>query len=500
MGAPSRWFSLPLDRWAAAISLILAIVIAILLWIGDRTAPQVREFSWQNQTIDAGDKAFLLTFSRPMNQTSVEQNLKIEPPLPGKTSWAGRRMAYTLLEPAVYGNRYVVSLENAFDRFTKEVGEKAPIAPFRSNFQTPMPRFVYVGATDAEKGRLVLYDVATKTHHLVTPPELNVLDFRIYPDRRKVLFSAITGDENRLNQKLYTINMGIDAQDQITDNLSAPQMILDSNDYQNFKFDLSPDGKIILVQRLSRSQAGRYGLWIIRNNTPAQPLENPPGGDFMITPDSASVAISQGEGVAILPLEKNAKPLDFLPRFGAVMDFSLSGSQAAMVKFSKDYTRSLYLVNNQGVQKELIKTNGSILTVQFSPNETMLYALLTDLDTASFREKPYIAAIDLKTNNIKRLIELPGQRDINLAVSPDGKFLVFNSITMSTPTNSGGDQANSNNSATTNRESYTSGDAEVARRRTSVPTAPPIMVLLPLNDQPTPEVLSIRGSSPRWLF
>ncbi|MEI6428815.1 MAG: Ig-like domain-containing protein [Pseudanabaena sp. ELA607] len=499
MGSSSRWFSLPLDRWATAISCILAIVMVILLWIGDRTAPQVREFSWQNQTIDAGDKAFLLTFSRPMNQTSVEENLKIEPPLPGKTSWSGRRMAYTLIEPVVYGTRYTVSLENAFDRFTKEVGQKAPIAPFRSTFQTPLPRFAYIGATDAEKGRLVLYDVATKTHHLITPPELTVLDFRIYPDRRKILFSAITGEENRLNQKLYTVNIGIDAQEQITDNPSAPQVILDSNDYQNFKFDLSADGKIILVQRLSRSQAGRYGLWIIRENTSAQPLDNPPGGDFMITPDSASVAISQGEGVAILPLEKNAKPLDFLPRFGAVMDFSPSGSQAAMVKFSKDYTRSLYLVNNQGVQKELIKTNGSILSVQFSPNETMLYALLTDLDPTLFREKPYIAAIDLKTNTSKRLIELSGQRDINLAISPDGKFLVFNSTATNNPVPNSG--ADNNPNSTTDRESYTAGDAEAARRRTSrTNNTPPTMVILPLTEQPTPEVLSIRGSNPRWLF
>ncbi len=500
MGAPSRWFALPLDRWAATISVILAFVMVILLWIGDRTAPQVREFSWQNQTIDAGDKAFLLTFSRPMNQTSVEQNLKIEPPLAGKISWAGRRMAYTLLEPAAYGNRYVISLENAFDRFTKEVGEKAPITPFRSSFQTPMPRFIYIGATDPEKGRLVLYDVTTKTHHLVTPPDLQVLDFRIYPDRRQVLFSAITGAENRLNQKLYKIKLGIDAQEQITDQVGAPQMILDSGDYQNFKFDLSADGKIILVQRLNRSQAGRYGLWIIRGDSAAQPLENPPGGDFMITPDSASVAISQGEGVAILPLERNAKPLDFLPRFGAVMSFSLSGSQAAMVKFSKDYTRSLYLVNNQGLQKELIKTSGSILNVQFSPNETMLYALLTDLDTASFREKPYIAVIDLKTNTTKRLIELVGQREINLAVAPDGKFLVFNSTAMNPAPSATSDQTNEAGNRPTNRESYTSGDVEVARRRTSVPTAPPTMVLLPLNDQPNPEVLSVRGSSPRWLF
>jgi hypothetical protein len=45
-----------------------------------------------------------------------------------------------------------------------------------------------------------------------------------------------------------------------------------------------------------------------------------------------------------------------------VLSFARDGSAAAMVKFNTDYTRSLFLVTNQGLQKELLRTTGSILS------------------------------------------------------------------------------------------------------------------------------------------
>jgi hypothetical protein len=98
-----KLFSQPLDRYAIGLAAFLAVAIAILLWVGDRTAPQVREFSWQGQRIDATNISFSLTFNRPMERDSVEKNLKISPPLAGKISWSSRRMSYTPLAPAIYG-------------------------------------------------------------------------------------------------------------------------------------------------------------------------------------------------------------------------------------------------------------------------------------------------------------------------------------------------------------------------------------------------------------
>jgi len=490
-----KWFSQPIDHYAIGLAAILSIAIAILLWIGDRTAPQVRDFSWQGQRVDASNTAFVLTFNRPMNRESVEQNLKFDPPLLGKISWSSRRMSYTPLAPATYGKSYTVKLDNAYDRFANESGKKIAIEPFTGSFTTPNPYFAYIGSQGEEKGRLVLYNVLQKERRVLTPPNLIVLDFRIYPDRQKILFGAIeAAGQSLLDQKLYVVTTGIDREDRLTSNPSDIKPILGSDDYQNFKFDLSPDGKNILVQRLSRQQVGRYGLWLIKENQQPRSLDNQPGGDFMFTPDSSSVAIAQGEGVAILPLEPQAPPLDFLPRFGTVLNFGRSGTQAATIKFNKDYTRSLYLVNNQGVQKELTKISGSILGAQFDPQEKNLYCLLTDVeqDTAKniFREKPYLAAINLESAQLRRLLELPSQREIQFNVAPDGQSILLNSVT---PSNS-----ESSNSPTTLE------DSAKASRSPQTPQVPTQLIVLPINtldssNLPQPEVLPMFGKSPRWL-
>jgi len=491
-----KWFSQPLDRYALWLITILSVAIAILLWVGDRTAPQVRDFSWQGKKIDANDISFSLTFNRPMNRESVEQNLKFDPPLAGKISWSSRRMSYTPLSPASYGKSYKVLLENAYDRFASESGKKSTIDPFIGEFTTPSPRFAYIGSQGDEKGRLVLYNVMQKDKRVLTPSNLTVLDFRIYPDRQKILFGAIEGaGQSLLDQKLYVVTTGIDRGDRLTSNLPEIKPILGSDDYQNFKFDLSPDGKNILVQRLSRQQVGRYGLWLIKEDQQPRSLDNQPGGDFMFTPDSSSVAIAQGEGVAILPLEPQAPPLDFLPRFGTVLNFARSGTQAATIKFNKDYTRSLYLVNNQGLQKELTKINGSIIGAQFDPQEKTLYCLLTavDQDPAKniFREKPYLAAIDLESAQLRRILELPVQREVQFNISPDGKSILLNSAAI-----------NSNDSSSLPSISEDSAKASRVSRTPQVPTQ---LILLPINNQSStqnlsqPDVLPMFGTFPRWL-
>lgn len=417
----------PLDRLAIAFIVILTLLVGFLLLNGDRSSTYVRDFSWANQKVNADNNAFILTFSRPMNQKSVEQNLKLEPPLKGKFSWSGRRMAYTLTDSLTYGQNYKLTIQNAYDGFVSELGNHAPIKPFSSNFSTPDPAFAYIGRLDNESGRLMVYDAATNTKQILTSRDLVVLDFRIYSDRSKILFSAVpktSGFINPLEQKLYTINLNS------FKTSDRPELVLDSGDYQNFKFDLSADGKAIVAQRLSRVNRGQYGLWVIREGV-AKSLGNQPGGDFIITPDSESVAIAQGEGVAILPLIEGGKPLDFLPKFGMVLSFSKDGSEAVMVKFNKDYTRSLFRVTNQGVQEEILRSKGSILSAQFDRKKQNIYGIFTDVTqtATTYQEQPYIGIINLNAPSLRQVQKiqiLPSwQRDTHLSLAPDGNGLIF---------------------------------------------------------------------------
>lgn len=424
MGGYMKMRFQPLDRLAIAFIVILTLLIGFLLLNGDRTTPFIRDFSWANQKINANNNAFILTFSRPMNHKSVEQNLKIEPPLKGKFSWSGRRMAYTLTDSVKYGRQYNLRLNDAYDGFVSELGNYTPIKPFSSNFSTPNPAFAYIGKDD-EAGSLIVYDIATNTKQILTPKDLTVLDFRIYSDRSKILFSAVpktTGFINPLEQKLYTISINLGSEQRKFE--EQPKLVLDSGEYQNFKFDLAANGTIV-AQRLSRVNPGQYGLWVIRDGE-AKSLGNQPGGDFIITPDSESVAIAQGEGVAILPLVEGGRPLDFLPKFGMVLNFSEDGSEAIMVKFNKDYTRSLFRVTNQGVQEEILKSKGSILSAQFDRKKQNIYGVFTDVKqtATTFQEQPYIGVINLTTpiRQVQKIRVLPPwQRDIHLSLAPDNE-------------------------------------------------------------------------------
>ncbi|AFZ30692.1 hypothetical protein Glo7428_2171 [Gloeocapsa sp. PCC 7428] len=503
----SHKFLQPLDRVALTLMLVLSFFIGLLLLRGDGVAPQVRDFSWDGKAIGAEDTAFILNFSRPMDTVSVEENLQIDPPLPGKISWAGRRMAYTLLAPAPYGNSYQVNLHSAKDRLS--VAENSPkvMQPFSSRFRTRDRAFVYLGVEGDEQGRLILYNLSQQQKTILTPRNLVVVDFKPYPDGKKVLFSATERSNNQdlLASQLYTVTTGINSDlinqsDRTFLGLRLPfvgnrtnpepagkiNLILDNKNYQNLKFDLSADGQKIIVQRVNQQNPGEFGLWLLRNNEKPQRLNSQPGGDFMITPDSTSVAVAQGEGVGILPLQPDAeKPLDFLPEYGMVLSFSRDGTQATMVKFNSDYTRSLFLVTSQGEPTELVRTTGSIKSCQFDPLRQNLYCLLTQLlEKEEYEEQPYLVAIDLKTGNQKPLVILPEQRDVQMSLAPDGLAVLFDQVV-----------TNAANPALTGPR--TSDGEAIATSR---------LWLLPILSQTSspqpfmqPEQLPLPGFHPRWL-
>ncbi|RCJ23575.1 hypothetical protein A6S26_00525 [Nostoc sp. ATCC 43529] len=495
----SKAFIQPLDRIAIALMLLLSVLIGLIMLKGDVVTARVRDFTWQNQQIGAEDNSFALTFSRPMDSKSVEDNLKIDPPLAGKFSWAGRRMVYTLLTPAPYGTNYKVQLQGAKDKFTEQEGTNRTIQPFVGSFRTRDRVILYIGTEQEEQGRLILYNLTEEQKRVLTPKDLIIMDFESFPDGEKILFSARTSkNSDLLSAQLYTVTTGVSGKSgREVEPAGRVDLILDSKDYQNLKFDLSPDGQTIVIQRANKANPGDFGLWFMPATSDAsgekptpKRLESQPGGDFTITPDSKAVAVAQGQGAAILPLQGDAsKPLDFLPQFGLVQAFSKDGSQAAMVKFNTDYTRDLFLVTNQGVQKQLVKTTGSIVSCQFDTASPTLYCLLTQLiSKEQYIEQPYVVAIDLKTSQQKPLLLLPAeQRNVQMSLSPDGLGLLFDQVVP---------QTNPPTTLPTNTLKTDDGDAIATSSLWLMP-------LLPIADAATveirPEQLPLAGFRPRWL-
>ncbi len=500
-----RIFKDALDRSALLTIMGLTVAIALVLSQGDLALPKVRDFTWEGKTIGVEDTAFILTFNRPMERETVEENLIINPYLPGKKSWAGRRMAYTLEKSAPYGNTYSLKLEGAREKFYG--GEQGKlIEPFQSFFNTRDRAFIYIGLEGEEKGRLMLvnFEALNPKPIALTPSSLAVMDFQFYPQGDRILFSAIER-KNTLpslsEQQLFTVTTGINpvAPGETTEppeEAGQVELILDNKDYQNLKFDLSPDGKTILVQRISRKDTTDAAPWIIEAGKEPQYLTDKEGkiqqgGDFLIAPDSKSLVLLQGQGISILPLDPetdSSGDLMFLPKFGRILSFARDGSQATMVKYNTDGTRSLYIVTNQGNEIEIFKTApyGNILEAKFDPTKTVLYCLLSRVleEEEEYEEELYIAKLNLKTNELTTLIILPNQREVELSLSPDGLTLLFDqTITKTTEEHRGGN-----------------GEKE------AIATSSRIW-LLPLGETTSdasqvkiqPEELPFVGFSPRWL-
>jgi dipeptidyl aminopeptidase/acylaminoacyl peptidase len=428
----------PIDRVAIALILLLSLVIGLLVGGSQvcgtncffHSGPRVSDFTWQNRQIGAEDTAFILTFDRPMNEASVEQNLSIDPSLPGKISWAGNKIAYTLTAPAPYGTNYELELEGAKEQIGQQQGQT--IEPFIGRFSSRDRAFAYIGVQGEERGRLIFYNWTKDKKKILTPAALVVMDFEFYPKGEKILFSAARNEnegQGLPDNQLYSVTT------ELSSNTSNKvNLIVDSKDYYNLQFDLSQNGEIIVVQRVSKKDPGDFGLWMIRDSKRPQPLNNPPGGDFLIAPDSKTLAMAQGEGIALMPLEPDAQPIDFLPKFGTIVNFSRDGRSAVMVNFNTDnpklrYIKSLYLVNNQGLQKKLLDTDGSILDCQFDPNATTLYCLLTKLlEGEEYQEQPYLASIDLKTNKLTPILAFPKYQNITMSLASDGLGVLFDQV------------------------------------------------------------------------
>ncbi|ELR99157.1 hypothetical protein [Gloeocapsa sp. PCC 73106] len=424
---------LPIDRFASSLIVILGLVIAVLIWGGKscgttclwHNGPKISYFSWENKLIGAEDVAFILGFDRPMDRQSVEANLRVEPDLSGKISWSGRRLAYTLNRPVVYGQEYQIHLSNA----TGIGGES--IQPFGRSVRSRDRAFAYIGTTDSNLGKLILYNWSTDEKSILTPDDLIVTDFQFYPQGEKILFAAAAKSEPDTLRKLqlYTVTTGLNGDS------SQPQinLILNNQEYQNNQFDLSADGQKIVVQRIKRDNPLDFDLWLIETGKKPKRL-NTKGGEFIIAPDSQTLAVAQGEGISLISLVTKTESLSFLPQFGQVLSFSRQGSAAAMINFNTDnaqlrFTRSLFYVNNQGIQTELLNTTGSIVDCQFNPNATYLYCLMTELiEGEYYQEHPYFAAINLTTKQIVPLLKLDNYHDINISMAPDGLGILFDQV------------------------------------------------------------------------
>ncbi|ARI84179.1 hypothetical protein IQ224_15700 [Microcystis sp. LEGE 00066] len=420
------WF----DRLVLASILALIAAISSILIQGNQVPTRGENFSWQGRKIGVRDNYFTLSFNRPINRSDIETSLVINPPLPGKISWAGDRLTYTLTELPIYGKKYQVKLPIA-------QGED-----FIGEFYSHDRAFAYIGVNQEERGRLIVCNIIQGPNNvtelkktILTPGDLVVTDFQIYPRGDRILFSAFDRSDlgrDTPKQQLYTITTGLNHDDN-SQNLPSGRIerFLDAKTYQNLRFNLSDNGKTLIVQRINHGNPGDASLWVISDDGQSRPL-GIQGDIFLLSPDGKKAVVSQTGGVAVIPLDVQGGKPQFLPTYEKILAFSRDGRQKLMVKSEPDNQRSLFLLNDQGESRLLLRTANPIISCEFEPRqEKTLYCLKSDLVMGSdgkVKEEPFLGIIELKTGKMIPLLALPNYRDVQMSMSPDGVALLFDQL------------------------------------------------------------------------
>ncbi|MBM3301890.1 MAG: hypothetical protein FJY85_18300 [Deltaproteobacteria bacterium] len=81
--------------WGALAALVLLVLIGITLLLGDMIGPRITSFNYSGKLIMPERQQLKFTFSRPMDQKSVEDGFFIDPQAEGQVSWSGRTMVFT---------------------------------------------------------------------------------------------------------------------------------------------------------------------------------------------------------------------------------------------------------------------------------------------------------------------------------------------------------------------------------------------------------------------
>lgn len=414
--------------------LMIALLTLIIILIGDRSTFKVSDFYAIDRAINRQEQVLSFVFNRPVEKNNSDKNLEITPELPGKISWNKNKLIYTTKTIPNYATNYQIELSGI-----KEAGNNKILENFKTQFKTRDRYLAYVGIQPKERGRLILLNQTNKQKNILTPPDLLVTNFKLYPNSDRILFSALDNNDRDREfgkQQLYKVTTGINWQaSEKTQPAGRIELILDSKKDRNQQFDLSADGKTIIVHRSNLTNPSDSSLWIVPSQGKPRPL-GMSATQFSIAPDGKTVAIAQGKGIFMLALTPDAaSSQQFLPGYGKVLSFSKDGSQKLVVKYNRDYSQSLALITEENKIQNIFTTASPIADCQFNPNQQdTIYCLKTETkqkEGVSY-EEPVLAAIDLKTLKSQSIAVIPNYQDVKMSVSPDGTLIIFDQ-TITTP-------------------------------------------------------------------
>ncbi len=407
---------LSFDLVFLAFALILAMLIALVLWRGDRTYPYVKSSSLpESGLVSADTRQLAFAFNREMDRASVEAGFSIEPAAAGRFSWIGKRMAYSFEEPLEYRQDYQIRLVEVRDSNGVPLPES-----YEASFSVPRPALFYIGLAGSEADRLMRYSFEDGSRTPLSPPGYRVADYRLDAKHSQAYLLARSPDGSE-EPSLYSMDLG-----------GGPlRLRVDGRKFRTFDFQASPDGRLLAVSQGRLKQIGEFqsvepgaielmetesGKW--RSFWWRQLYPSP----FYFSSDSRFLlGIDYSDDTLILPLEEDRSQMVQIGSYSGLHGFSHDGKSILLSQEEVAFAEGdLLLRGADGQTRTLLSEAGQIFAPAFDPTDRWVYFLFSQLGAGGYEKLFHLHRHDLLSGENEPLVSDPGYAQGYFDLSPRG--------------------------------------------------------------------------------
>lgn len=409
------------DKLISTLLIVMALVILLMVFIGDRTSPHVA--MTYSDDFSAG-AIWKFDFSRLMDRKSVEENFHIKPEVKGQFTWNGRTMYYQLDEGLNAGQSYVVELSSAAHSLDgKNFNEK-----WKKVIPTEPLQMAYL-----EAGKLITASIDGKTTNTYDLQDMSVKEME-YAHKANQIYLLAGKNADRPELWVY------DLKDQ------QLKQLTDDSHYQNVNFHLSDDDKQIALSRIEVSNSGenlsRIEIWN------AQTADwkftkfdggNAQGTDYGFSPQGKYLLFrNKDSNFELLGLGKDAERL-FVGEFAQNFGFHPFQPKIAFAEYDQDdvfsLNNKLVIFSGEGGKKYLDFNGGIVRAAKFTPDGKSLIVLfsaaeddLTPPDGFSQARRFHLYKVNLTTNEITKIVGDDDFSESNPIISRDSRYVLYQRV------------------------------------------------------------------------
>ncbi|MCS7056028.1 MAG: Ig-like domain-containing protein [Thermoflexales bacterium] len=223
-----------MDRVAIGSILTLSLLIVFFVVRGDQVGVRITRTSPAMNAERAPTRSLIaITFSEPMSTTSVEQRLRITPPVSGTWRWSGSTIFLSAAQPLQPDTHYTVTLASG----AVSTRGRSVLRDVTWTFRTRHPRLVYLAPASGIANLFVLDPRDGTTQRLTNEP-YGIYDFAVSPDGARIVYSADRNME-AAERDIYIINS----------DGSGRELLVKCDDHVCQAMSWSPDGARIAFER-----------------------------------------------------------------------------------------------------------------------------------------------------------------------------------------------------------------------------------------------------------